>query len=373
MEQSKVNKVNNPIRVAQIMGKMNNGGVEAVVMNYYRNIDRTKIQFDFIVDNDSSCPQKEEIESLGGRVFYISPYTKLKKYNSELKDLFLKNKYEIVHSHITTLNVFPLRIAKKCHVKVRISHAHSTAGKGEFVRNCIKYILRPFSKVYANYYFACGEYAGRWLYGKKTFKNGKITIINNAIDISKFAFDNELRKKVRYDLKIDENCTVIGHIGRFVKQKNHLFLLDVFSTLCSKNKNIKLLLIGNGPLVKDFMLKAKKHNILSNIIYIESTKNIFEYYNAMDIFVLPSIYEGLPVVGVEAQYNGLTCLFSNRITKEISLLDSSKFIELDVNKWVDEISNNNYLRNHSIKDRKYEIKTEAIRLEKIYLAMNGVI
>lgn len=362
-----------PIRIAQIMGKMNNGGVEAVVMNYYRNIDRKKIQFDFIVDNDSTCPQKAEIESLGGQVIFVPPYSKIKEYAKMLKKIFLNNKYKIVHSHITTLNVFPLRIAKKCGIPVRISHAHSTSGKGEFVRNLIKYTLRPFSKIYATHYFACSEYAGKWLYGKKSYKKGQIYVLNNAIDVEKFKFDSDTRNEIRKRLNVGDGCILVGHIGRFVMQKNHLFLLEIFNSIYKKNKNVKLLLIGNGPMMASVKKRISEYELGNSVIILESTEEAYKYYNAMDIFMLPSIYEGLPVVGVEAQCNGLICYFSDKITKEVFLLESSKFFKLDVKKWVESFMNENIKRTEYEIKNTYNIYYEAKILEKIYLNLVGVI
>ena len=173
------------IRIAQIMGKMENGGVEAVVMNYYRHIDRNKIQFDFIVDNDSTCPQESEIIDLGGRVYRIAPYQNIKKNMEDLEQIFKKNKYKIVHSHLTTMSVFSLAVAKKCGVPVRICHGHNTAALGEGKKNIMKYMLRPFSKTFATHYFACSSYAEKWLYGKNIQKSTNYKVIPNAIDVEK--------------------------------------------------------------------------------------------------------------------------------------------------------------------------------------------
>ena len=187
-------KNNQPIVVAQIMGKWVGGGVEAVIMNYYRHIDRSKIQFDFICDEDSTNIPYEEIEKLGGHVILCPPYQKLFKYMKFLEKLFREKKYRIVHSNINTLSVFPLRAAKKAGVKVRIAHSHSTSNPKEWKKNLLKNTLRPFSKKYATDYFACGELAGRYLFGNKTFDSGKVKIVHNAIDVEKFKFDPEAQE-----------------------------------------------------------------------------------------------------------------------------------------------------------------------------------
>ena len=247
---------NEPMRVAQIVGKMENGGVEAVVMNYYRHIDRSKVQFDFYADENSTWIPKDEIESLGGRVYIVPPYQKLHKYISALIKLFKENGYRIVHAHLNTLNIFPLFAAKRAGVPIRICHNHSTAAKGETKKNVLKYTLRPFAKVYATHYAACSKYAGEWLFGKKSVERGEVTIFNNAIDLEKFKFDPKVRDEVRKELGL-EGKFVIGHVGRFCYQKNQDFLLDVFQEVYKKNPNAVLLLVGDGKDRKRIEEKAK--------------------------------------------------------------------------------------------------------------------
>ena len=182
-----------PIRIAIIIGKWVGGGVESVIMNYYRHIDRNIIQFDFICDEDSTYIPYEEIEKLGGKVIIVPPYQKVFKYIKELKRIFKQNNYKIVHSNINTLSVFPLYAAKKVSVPIRIAHSHSTTNKAEWKKNLLKQALKPFSKVYANTYFACTEHAGRWLFGNKTYEQGKVLIINNGIDVDSYSFNEKMR------------------------------------------------------------------------------------------------------------------------------------------------------------------------------------
>ena len=254
-----------PIRVAHVIGKWLGGGVESMVMNYYRHIDRNKIQFDFICDNDSTNIPYEEIEALGGGVILIPPYQKIFKYQRELQKVLKEGQYRIIHSHINALSVFPLRAAKKVNVPVRIAHSHSTTNKVEWKKNLMKQILRPFSKVYATHYFCCSELAGRWLFGDKVYDEGKVERINNAIDLSKYQYDSSIRKLKRNELGIDENTLVIGHVGRFVKQKNHDYLIDIFNELHKKNNNSILLLAGQGPLKKEIEGKVKLFNLIYKI------------------------------------------------------------------------------------------------------------
>ena len=269
------------------------GGVESVVMNYYRNIDRDKIQFHFLCDEDSTDIPYDEIEKLGGKVIVIPPYQKLFKYQKELYKIFKENNYKIVHSHINALSVFPLRIAKKAGVPIRIAHSHSTSNKKEWKKNILKMILRPFSKLYANNYFACTEYAGKWLFGKKVVERKELNVINNAIDLKKFEFNENTREDLRKELGIKEDVLVIGHVGRFMKQKNHEFLIDVFEKAIKQDDNIYLILVGQGPLEDKIKEMAKEKGIENKILFLGQRHDVNKLYKAMDIFVLPSLYEGL--------------------------------------------------------------------------------
>ena len=281
------------IIVAHIMGKWNGGGVESVVMNYYKNIDRNRIQFHFLCDEDSTDIPYEEIEKLGGKVIVIPPYQKLFEYQKELYRIFKENNYKIVHSHINALSVFPLRIAKKAGVPIRIAHSHSTSNKKEWKKNILKMILRPFSKLYANNYFACTEYAGKWLFGKKVVERKELNVINNAIDLKKFEFNKNTREDLRKKLGIKEDVLVIGHVGRFMKQKNHEFLIDVFEKAIKQDDNIYLILVGQGPLEDKIKEMVKEKGIEDKILFLGQRNDVNKLYQAMDIFVLPSLYEGL--------------------------------------------------------------------------------
>lgn len=185
-----------PVRVAQVVGKMVGGGVEAVVMNYYRHIDRSKVQFDFLVDSDSTLVPRDEIESLGGRVFEIPPYQHIAEYQRELQRLFKQEGWKIVHSHINALSVFPLPAAKKAGVSVRIAHSHSTSGKGEYAKNALKAVLKTQSNRYPTHRFACSQFAGEWLFGKAAH----FEVVYNAIDLDRFRFNAEARAQARADL-----------------------------------------------------------------------------------------------------------------------------------------------------------------------------
>ena len=363
-----------PLRVAEIIGKYLGGGVEAVVLNYYKNIDRNKIQFDFICDSDSTDIPYKEIESLGGRVILIPPYQKVFKYQKELKRVLKEGNYKIVHSHINALSIFPLRAAKKAGIPIRIAHSHSTSNKKEWKKNLIKNILRPFSKVYANGYMCCSELAGRWLFGNKEYDKGSVYLLNNAIDLNKYKYDERIRKNKRKELGIKDTTFVVGHIGRFVEQKNHRFLIDIFYEIHKKNNDSILLLAGQGPLMDE--MKDKVHNLKLDecVRFLGQRKDANELYQAFDLFLLPSLYEGLPVVGVEAQASGNLCYLSTDMTKETKVLDSTKFMSLNnsAEEWASSILNDaKKYKKHNTEDEvsKYgfNIKLEQKKLVDYYI------
>jgi len=361
-----------PIRIAQIIGKWLGGGVEAVVMNYYRHIDRNKIQFDFICDEDSTDIPKEEIESLGGRIVLIPPYQKAIKYHKELKRVLKEGNYRIVHSHINVLSVFSLFAAKCAGVPVRIAHSHSTTNKKEKKKNLMKQVLRPFSKVFATHYFACTEHAGRWLFGNKEYDKGNVYLLNNAIDLDKFKYNEDIRNEVRKELDVKDNQFVIGHIGRFVEQKNHTFLIDIFNEVYKQNKDAILLLVGQGPLQESIKEKVNNLGLQKNVKFLGQRNDADRLYQAFDVFVLPSLYEGLPVVGVEAQAAGLPCVLSEDMTKETKVLDTTVFESLSKNskEWAKKVLYYRIIKQNvnikNIENRGFFITKEAIKLIKYY-------
>lgn len=365
---------NEPVRVAQIMGKWVGGGVESVVMNYYRHIDRTKIQFDFICDDDSTNIPYGEIGKLGGKVILIPPYQKVFKYHNKLKKILKEGHYKIVHSHINTLSVFSLFAAKCAGVPVRIAHSHSTTNKKEKKKNLLKQVLRPFSKLFATDYMCCSELAGRWLFGDKEYDKGNVYLLNNAIDLDKFKYNETLRKKKRKELGIKDDTLVIGHIGRFVAQKNHDYLIDIFNEIHKKNNNSVLLLAGQGPLMEEIKNKVKSLKLEKNVKFLGQRNDANELYQDFDVFLLPSLYEGLPVVGVEAQAAGLLCYLSDDMTKETKILDITKFMSLNntPEEWADNILDDvkKYKRLDASKEitaKNFNIKEEVNKLEKYYL------
>lgn len=349
------------------------GGVEAVILNYFRNINKSKFVFDFVIDSDSTDNNFiNEIQELGGTIIKCPPYQKLHSYNKFLYKLFKEKKYDIVHSNINTLSVFPLRMAEKAGIKIRIAHSHSTSNPKEWKKNLLKNILRPFSKKYANVYFACSELAGRYLFGNKAFDEGKVVIFNNAINLDKFKYNEEKRKEIRKKLNIKNDTFVIGHIGRFVAQKNHTFLIDIFNEMHKENENSVLLLIGQGTLQNEIKEKVDKLGLANSVKFIGQVTNANDYYNAMDVFVLPSIYEGLGMVLIEAQANELPCIASTEVPKEAKISNQIEYIELDKNPsyWAKRILNKNRSKvnfEYNEKIEKYNIKNVVGELENEYI------
>lgn len=308
-----------PIRIAHVMGKMVGGGLEAVVMNYYRHIDRSKVQFDFVVDEDSTLVPREEIESLGGRVFTVPPYQHVVAYQRALSKLFREQGWMIVHSHENALSVFPLRAAKRAGVPVRIAHSHSTAGKGEPARNAMKWILRRFSNVYPTHRMACSQHAGEWLFGRRA----KFEVVCNAIDLGRFNFDEKVRKDERTELGIKDETLVVGHAGRFVPQKNHAFLVEMFAEILQRNRDALLLLVGEGPLMESVREQAKALKIADKVCFVGHCEDMGRLYQSFDVFCLPSNYEGLGMVAVEAQVSGLPTICSENVPDEALVCDSA--------------------------------------------------
>lgn len=358
------------IRVLHIVTKMNLGGLENMIMNYYRNIDRNKIQFDFLVQGKEKGKFDDEIIELGGKIFSVNRINYLKPYLYE-KEIyeFLVNhpEYKIVHSHINAFSKLSLAAAKKANVPNRIAHSHTS--KLDFnLKNLYKNFMKMGINNYATIKLACSESAGKWLYGRKS----KFTILNNAIDINRFIFNKEKRKVVRKQLGVTDSDILLGHVGRFSEEKNHKFLIKLFYEFQKNNNNSKLLLVGDGELRKKIEEQINELNLKDKIILVGNRKNVEDYYNAMDLFILPSLYEGLPLTVVEAQINGLICVTSkNAVTNEINITDRVIFISLDesIEKWskiLGKLDVNRYNELQKIKNTGYDIKAECEKLENLY-------
>lgn len=357
-----------PIRVAHVMGKMLGGGVEQVVMNYYRRIDRSRVQFDFIVDSDSTLVPEKEVESLGGFVFMVPPYQRPLAYQKALVSLFREQGWKIVHSHINTLSVFPLRAARRAGVPVRIAHSHATAGKGEFVRNAVKYTLRMFSDLNSTHRLACSEYAGNWLFGDKEFD-----VLVNSFDVEKFRFNGASRKAFRDAYGIEANTVVFGHAGRFAPPKNQSKLIRIFAKVVARRPESVLVLAGQGPDLQACRKLAQELDLEDKIVFPERCHNMMAFYSGIDMFLLPSTYEGLGLALIEAQAAGLPCLASSSVPQEANPTGRVMFAECDDEAmWVSamldmEPRENRALSAEEVKSLEpFEIKSAAPRLVKYY-------
>lgn len=350
---------------------MNRGGIESYMMNYYRNFDREKIQIDFAVhDAGGFGYYDEEIKRLGGRIYVLPqkskhPFT----YASCLKKLFKQNNYKIIHTHMDAMGMWVLKIAKECGIPVRIAHSHNTQ---HLTTNPIKLFLleraRKNINLYATHRMACSGVAGKWLFGDAPFQ-----IIRNAIDIDKFQYDTVMRKEKRKEWNIQEDEYLIGHVGRFDTQKNHSFLIDVFYKIHQQNSKVKLMLVGEGRLFDNIRLKVQRMGLDKSVIFTGSRDDANKLYNAFDLFVLPSLFEGLGIVAIEAEVNGCRTFLSDKIPADAKIADNVDFIPLDIDTWAKAIIkkiDKDDVREAALFDiyqSGYDIKTEAKKLQDIYL------
>lgn len=317
----------NKMRILHIIHAMDVGGAETFIMNVYRNINREKVQFDFLV-NDIGYFDKE-IEKLGGIIYkmpYITEVFQL-KYSKYLTMFFNEHKeYQIVHSHLDQVTGIILKVAKKCNVKVRIAHSHNTSNSNGIAGKIYKRYIQTMINRNANNYFACSENAARWL-----FKNNskKAIVVKNGIDINKFKFNSKKRKSIREELGILEDTHLIGHIGSFREQKNHTFLIDIFNEYVSKYSDSILILVGIGPLEKEIKDKVKKYNLEMKVRFLGLRDDADKLYSSFDILLFPSLHEGLSVAMIEAQASGLNILASNTIDKNSDITENITFMSLD--------------------------------------------
>ena len=326
--------IQQPIKILQIVDTLNiNSGIINVILNWHRNIDEFKVQFDYLYFKRIQPSFEKEIEKLGGKCYKL-PYPSLIKpwiFIKAVKDFFKNHKYNTIHSHVIHLSFFFYPIAKFYGVKNIIHHSHAIKWSDKLLNGLRNRFLFFFARPFITKKLACSDSAGKFLF-KKNY-----TVINNGIDTEKFKFNQEVRDKVRKELNI-ENKFVIGHVGRFSHEKNHNFIIDVFNEVYKQDKNSALLLIGDGKLKKEIEQKAKKLNLSNNTIFTGNKNNVNDYYQAMDIFILPSFQEAFPVVAVEAQTSGLPCLFSACMTDKVVICNSKQLsLNLSAKQWADDI------------------------------------
>lgn len=345
-----------PVRVLQYIGSLEAGGSQSMIMNIYRNIDRTKVQFDFVVDRHgkNNLLYKEEIESLGGKVYIFDEYFKGYNYfgfTKQWKEFFKKHpEYKIIHCHVRSVASIVLKIAKKNGL-VTICHSHNTSN-GEGLKAIVKKILQVRIKKYCDYYLACSKNAAKWLYGDEISNSDKCIVINNAIEIENYCFNQKYRDEIRKKYGISDEKYLIGHVGRFVPQKNHEFIFDLIRNI--KDKDVVFMLCGDGFLKNGFQEIVKNQGLNDKVIFVPSSDEIHKYYSAFDYFVLPSLWEGLGMVLVEAQFSGLTCLVSPNIPEEAKISNNYIIEDLLVDKWA-----------KIILDKKLNQKRKEVRLFSI--------
>ena len=361
------------IKVALVVGKMNAGGKKTLSMNYFRHFDPRVIKVDFICDLDSQDVPEDEIASLGGKVSYIAPYQHIIANMRDFYKLCKQEQYDVVHAYNSTMNVFPMFAAKCADVPMRVSESLSMANEKE-AKTLIKKILRPLSRFFATHFMSCGEDCGRWQFGDKRFECGQVAVFITAIEASRNAYDPDLRRKVRQKLNIEDKF-VAGFIGRLAPQKNPEFIIEVFSELLRKRPEAVLLLVGDGPLRDEVLQKIDELGVGPSVIYLGQTEDIVGLYMAMDCFLLPSLYEGLPVVGLEAQCAGLPVFFSSEVTREVGFCSLAHFINIDLcaSEWAELIcaavqrdsGRRSYFQ--ECLNAGFDVSSETLRLEKYYL------
>lgn len=357
------------IRVLHVVTYMGRGGLETMLMNYYRHMDRNKIQFDFLVHRDFEADYDQEILDLGGRIYHISrliPWSR--SYRAKLKSFFREHpEYQIVHVHQDCLSSVALQCARECGMPVRIAHSHNSS-QDKNLKYLIKLHYMKKIPVYATDLFACSESAGRWMFGEIFFR-----LLNNAIDTECYKYSKSVDMEVREEFGLG-NSIVIGHVGRFDTQKNHKFLIDIFYACTKLEPNIKFLLVGDGEGKDEIRKKVQERNLQDKVIFTGIRSDVNRLMQAMNVFVFPSLYEGLPVTMIEAQAAGLPCVISDHVSSECIVtkgLVSSVPLEESPARWAEHILQQS-CRNHEnhieeIKEAGYDISAAAKKLESFYL------
>lgn len=362
-----------PIRVLNMFTIMDRGGAETMVMNYYRHIDRTKVQFDFLVHREQRSAYDDEIERMGGRIYRMRPVypQNFSRYKRDLRTFFRAHpEYKIIHSHMSELGYFAFREAERQGVPVRICHAHN-APHGFDAKMIIRTYFKKRMMPYLTHLFMCGEESGKWLYGEKN--KSRFIMLNNAIDAAVYSFDVSKREEMRRQLDLTDKL-VVGHVGRFNPQKNHAFLLDIFAALLKKEPNAVLLLAGGGEDMPKIQAKAQALGVAEHVRFLGVRSDVADLMQAMDVFVFPSLYEGLPVTMVEAQASGLPCIISDKVPPECILTDGLVNImplSASPEAWAEKILTMRAVprtdRRAEIAAHGFDITTEAVKLQEFYL------
>lgn len=368
------------VKVLYFVDRMLKGGIQALVVDWVSGFDKEKIQVDFLLLDDGKHYELEDtLKELGCNVFKLNgiwiktPFDFISQDNALRKFYNNHNDYKVIHFHSSSKNYLVLKYAKKYKIPIRIVHSHSTRFQGKnIIKKFFGNILKPMLVKYATDYFACSEVAGRWLFGKKIVNSNKFKIICNAIDYNKFKFNGTYCVEKRKEFGFNKDNIVIGNVGRFSKVKNHKFIIDIFKECYKINNKYRLLLIGTGELEEKIKDKVEKLGLSNYVVFAGFRNDVNECIQAMNCFLMPSLYEGLPVAGIEAQASGLQCFFSYKvITEEVKITDGVNFISLDNNakEWANIITNCNLTRkdySKEIKDNGYFLDDTIIELENFY-------
>lgn len=367
------NVAQQPIRVLNMFTIMDRGGAETMVMNYYRHIDRTKVQFDFLVHREQRGAYDDEIETLGGRIYRMYPIypQNFARYKRDIRVFFKDHpEYRIIHSHMSELGYFAFKEAAKQGVPIRICHAHS-APHGFDMKMVMRTYFKKRMMPYLTHLFMCGEESGEWLYGERN--KSRFVMMNNAIDTAAYAWSPARCKKVRHELNL-EGVYTLGHVGNFTQPKNHSFLLEIFAALLKKEPNAVLLLVGGGTDMQKMQAKAQTLGIAEKVRFLGVRSDVDDVMQAMDVFVFPSLYEGLPVTMVEAQAAGLPCLISDKVPSECVLTNGlvekvplSESPDVWAEKIIAKYGTPRTDRRTEIAAHGFDITTEAVKLQEFYI------
>lgn len=359
-----------PLRVLHFQGRMGRGGAETFMMNTYRNLDRSKIQFDFLIykDFESVQPYHEEIRELGGRIFYVTnPKKNINNYIKEVKALLKNESFDIVHSQVFFGGGINLWLASRAGIKKRIVHSHATSHEmgSNFAFKVVRKVLDKMMFKYATEYLACSYDAGHALFGE----NHPFIFVPNGIDLNKYRFVKQTKDEIKVELGIKKDAFLIGNIGRFELQKNHEFLIDIFKKVTSLKTNGHLVLIGEGSLENAIKEKVNNLGLRDNVSFLGIREDIPELLKAIDVFLMPSLYEGLPISAVEAQAAGDKIVLSDTISRETQLTENVQFISLNqsVDYWAARVISEPYENKPLIELEKYDMKNTSRIMEEIYL------
>ncbi|MBO5497401.1 MAG: glycosyltransferase family 1 protein [Oscillospiraceae bacterium] len=361
------------IRVLQMIGSLNVGGSQTMMLNLYRNMDREQIQFDFILDHPDETYFASQVEELGGRIYALSPFrgTNAGEIKRDWNNFFYTHpEYTVLHSHVRSYASLYLPVAKAHGLKT-IIHSHSTSN-GSGVSAAVKEVLQKPLRHQADVLMACSTEAGEWLFGKKACQSERFVLLPNAVDLRRYDPNDEKRRALRRELGL-EGRLVIGHVGRFMEVKNHSFLLEVFQKLHERQPASALLLVGDGPLQEETARRAVELGVADDVLMTGNRDDVPELLGAMDRFVLPSLWEGLPVTAVEAQAAGLPCFLSDSITRDVDITPLVHYLPLgNPDAWADEI-----LGDHPRRDVRadivragFDVQGSARKLSELYLRLD---